>query len=636
MNLSEARSRFLSTTFAPLWSDLQSRMAEPAGSAGSPSSATSAKALSAVTAWLKPAQGEPNLWEAAKAIGAWANTPALPAEHARAAFTAITAIREFQGELARTSPVTTMVVFGTSGWREAIGEGFTVLNVRKTVRAIGEVMSTAEYATQNGFADTAAVKKAGVLIFRDNRYLGDLFMQAACDELAAQGFKLYDAGMCPTGVGSALVKILGVAGSINFTPSHNPMEYAGIKFNPADGGPADVEWTSQIETRSNALMQGNAHVTFKPAPAAPASGPSAPEKVDAKGLFTRFVAEKSQVFNLQGIRDFLRQRKNDLHLVIDFMHGSARGYVESLLGEDLVAELEKAGALSRLNTNEDYAFHGVKPEPSATNQKPLIQKLKASGRPLTLAVALDPDADRIRFADAELDVDMNRFGPIAFAHYVSRGLPGGLCTTVPSSGLAAAVAKKNQRPVFETAVGFKHFRPYLGTGKALMAFEESDGISFMGHTLEKCALAGFLAALEVMAQSGKTLSAQASALEATYGSFHPAKGGVDLVGVSVEAWQDLKGKVMKALTQGLVKPGQVVTVGTTALKVAEVLTLDGLKVVFEDGSWLLLRASGTEPKFRFYVEWIDRVGKTDTAAQDQAYLQAAAALLDQARALAGG
>jgi phosphomannomutase len=642
MNLSEARSRFLSTTFAPLWADLQGRMARLAGHAGQGSaptalSATSAKALGSAEAWLKPAQGEPNLWEAAKTLGTWANTPGLSVEDARAAFAAITSIREFQGELARTSQATTMVVFGTSGWREAIGEGVTVLNVRKTVRAIGEVMILPEYATQNGFADATAVKKAGVLVFRDNRYMGDSFMVAACDELAAQGFKLYDAGMCPTGVGSALVKLLGASGSINFTPSHNPMEYAGIKFNPADGGPADVEWTSQIETRANAYMQGARHAAFKPAPATPADGPLAPERVDAKNLFTRFVAEQSQVFNLRGIRDFLRTRKSELHLVIDFMHGSARGYVESLLGDDLVSELEAAGALSRINNNEDFAFHGVKPEPSATNQKPLMQKLKASGRPLTLAVALDPDADRIRFADAELDVDMNRFGAIAFAHFVARGLPGGLCTTVPSSGLAAAVAKKQGRHVYETAVGFKHFRPYLGTGKAMMAFEESDGISFMGHTLEKCALAGFLAALEIMAQSGKSLSVISRELESEYGFFHPAKGGVDLVGVSVEAWQDLKGKVMKALTQGLVAPGQTLALGNAGEhKVAQVLTLDGLKVVLDDGSWLLLRASGTEPKFRFYVEWIDTDGKADASAQDRAYLQAAEALLAQARAKAGG
>ncbi len=614
MNLHEARFQFLSQTFAPLWHDLLERMG----------GATTVSAKSVLT-WLQPSSGEPNLWETAKAIGAWANVPGLYPDDVKSAFAAIAAIREFQGTCARQSTATTTVVFGTSGWREAIGEGFTVLNVRKTVRAIGEVMAMPEYAAKNGFADATAVKKAGVLVFRDNRYMGDEFMQAAFEELAAQGFALRDAGMCPTGVGSALVKLLKVAGSINFTPSHNPMEYAGIKFNPADGGPADVEWTSLIEAKANAHM----HAPFT---AAPTSSPESRQAVDGKELFTRFVAEQSRVFNLGAIRDFLRAKQEDLHIVVDFMHGSARGYVESLLGEDLIAELEAGGSLVRLNTHEDYAFHGVKPEPSAANQKPLIEKLLASGRPYTLAVALDPDADRIRFADAHLDVDMNRFGAIAFAHFTKRGLPGGLCTTVPSSGFAAAIAKKRGRPVYETAVGFKHFRPYLGSGQALMAFEESDGISFLGHTLEKCALAGFLAALSVLSESDQNLSQAAYALEREFGSFHPAKGGVELAGVSVEAWQNLKNQVMHRLTHGLVEPGQMLQIGGKDLTIEHVLTLDGLKVVFDDGSWLLLRASGTEPKFRFYVEWVDLTGKTDVSKQNTAYLQASEALLNQVKA----
>ncbi|MEO6096291.1 MAG: hypothetical protein ABIW76_11540, partial [Fibrobacteria bacterium] len=185
-----------------------------------------------------------NLWEAANQLGACFNAHALPDSVRAACVQAITRIREFQGRLARESQAATTVVFGTSGWREAIGEGFTVENVHKVARGIIAMMKTDEFLKTNGYAGFDQVRKAGVLILRDNRYMGDEFMNAAMRELAAESISIHDAGECPTGVGSAILTELKAAGSINFTPSHNPMEYAGIKFNPADGGPADVNLTS--------------------------------------------------------------------------------------------------------------------------------------------------------------------------------------------------------------------------------------------------------------------------------------------------------------------------------------------------------------------------------------------------------
>src|SRR5690606_19962221 len=99
-----------------------------------------------------------------------------------------------------------------------------------------------------------------------------------------------------------------------------------------------------------------------------------------------------------------------------------------------------------------------------------------------------------------------RFAAVGFANLLRRGVRGGLATSVPSSGFASEIARKSGEKVFETAVGFKNFRGPLSKGEAVMAYEESDGISFAGHTLEKCALAGFLSALDAMAASGRNLS----------------------------------------------------------------------------------------------------------------------------------
>lgn len=572
----------------------------------------------------------PNLWEIANQLGACFNAVELPAHVREACVESITRIREFQGKLARESAAPTTVVFGTSGWREAIGEGFTVLNVHKVVRGIIAMMKTPEFLRTNGYQGFGEVQSAGVAVFRDNRFMGDEFMACAMRELAAEGIRIHEAGECPTGVGSAILTVLKAAGSINFTPSHNPMEYAGIKFNPADGGPADVNLTSLIEKHANALMEPGtvfekATADFRPLR----------NVVDAASMFTEFVLEKSRVFRLPVLRAWLKEHARELFLAVDNMHGSSRGYIENLLGPETLDALEAAGAIRFYNTEDDYSFHGVKPEPNARNQAILIAELRKAGRKLNLAVALDPDADRIRFADAEMDIDMNRFGAIGYANLLRRGLRGGLATTAPSSGFASEIARKRGEKVFETAVGFKNFRGPLSSGEAIMAYEESDGISFGGHTLEKCALAGFLSALDCMASSGRNLSDLYLELRREYGWFYPGKGGADVKGVSVEAWQRYKGAVMRVLEGGLVKEGDRLKVGSQEKMVARTNVADGLKVVFTDKSWILLRPSGTEPKFRYYYEVVGETELPDAEALLAAYGKAAESVLDRAREKAG-
>jgi phosphomannomutase len=572
----------------------------------------------------------PNLWEAANLLGACFNAHALPDGVRAACVQAITRIREFQGRLARESQAATTVVFGTSGWREAIGEGFTVENVHKVARGIIAMMKTDEFLKTNGYAGFDQVRKAGVLILRDNRYMGDEFMAAAMRELAAENISIHDAGECPTGVGSAILTELKAAGSINFTPSHNPMEYAGIKFNPADGGPADVNLTSLIESYSNALMKPGAAFERATADFRPLR-----KMVDAASMFTAFVDGKSKVFDLKALRAWLKANASGLFIAVDNMHGSSRGYIQSLLGPDALGTLESAGSIRFYNTEEDFSFHGVKPEPNARNQAILIEELRRSGRKLTLAVALDPDADRIRFADAHLDIDMNRFGAIGYANLLRRGIKGGLATTVPSSGFASEIARKRGEKVFETAVGFKNFRAPLSAGAAVMAYEESDGISFTGHTLEKCALAGFLSAVDCLASSGRNLSDLYLELRREHGWFYPGKGGADVKGVTVEAWQRYKDAVMEVLEGGLVKEGDRLKVGAAEKIVARTNVADGLKIVFTDRSWILLRPSGTEPKFRYYYEVVGESELGDADALSAAYGSAAAAILDRAREKAG-
>ncbi len=575
---------------------------------------------------LEKAISNGHYWEVANTLGCYYNLKGTSKNTVMACRCIIDTIRAHQGAKASESTTPTTVVFGTSGWRGIIGEDFTMLNVAKVVRGIVEMMQTDKFLEVNGYSDFSEVQKHGIVVFRDNRYMGDEFIAIAEKELASAGIKIFSAGECPTGVGSALVTELNAAGSINFTPSHNPMDYAGIKFNPADGGPAGPELTCIIEEKSNAYMQGAEFTSATTTPPADLC-----QVIDAKKIFTDFVLNKSTVFDLKKLREWLRNIKNDFAFVVDFMHGSSRGYIEAILGDDLVAELTTAGALKKINTDTDYSFHGVKPEPCAANQAPLIDVLKSMGKKYSLAVALDPDADRIRFADAQMDIDMNRFGAIAYASLLDRGIDGGIASTAPSSDFALEIAKIEGKEIFEMAVGFKNFREPLSQGKVVLAFEESDGITCTGHTLEKCALAGLLLALESMKNSEKNISEQYNELREKYGYFYPNKAGADVKGVSIEEWQEYKINVVETLQTKLYKVGDMIKIGSVDKEIASINVIDGLKVIFADKSWILLRPSGTEPKFRYYFELASKSALADEEKLMKEYEDAAAEILAEAR-----
>ncbi len=571
-------------------------------------------------------RGKPQLWEAAKQFGARMNEADVTAEEMHFCREQIGVIRSFFGRTAEESDNPTTVVFGTSGWRGIIGQDFHLLNVHKVIRGIIAMMQSDIFLDNNGYHNFKQVQEAGILVFRDNRFMGERFMEAAMRELAAAGIRIYDAGECPTGVGSALLVELNAAGSINFTPSHNPMEYAGVKFNPSDGGPADKELTALIENEANRFMQPDAR--FEPAQ----SDYNAYYKmVDAKAMFTSFVRSKSRVFKMSDLRNWLLANRDDCYILVDNMHGASRGFIEHLLGDETTRQLQAAGSLQFVHTEDDYAFHGLKPEPSPQNQNILINQLRNRQRRFTLAVALDPDGDRIRYADADMDIDMNRFGAIAYSTLLKKGFEGGLASTAPSSDFALEIARRHNQPVYETAVGFKHFRSVFKEDKVIMAFEESDGISFMGHTLEKCALAGFLAAIDAMAVHARNLSQIYNDLREQYGYFYPGKAGDDVQGVSVEAWQNYKKNVLETLQNDMFKEGDVITIGDKQKTIQTINTIDGIKLIFNDKSWILLRPSGTEPKFRYYFEIVsDRpLDNADRLAEQ--YKNAAADILKQAR-----
>lgn len=483
------------------------------------------------------------------------------------------------------------IKFGTSGWRAVIGEDYTLGNVHRVTRAILSMYrnDVQRLSSELGVTSFEEFAHRGVIIGHDSRYMGDLLCQAVAKVFTAAEVRVGYADLATTPELSGALVQGGFACSINLTSSHNPGLYGGYKFNPSDGGPASVGITSTIEKR----------VAAEPMQAVEKPGNTAP-RVDSLKLYMDFL-ESSPLLDLTYVREIAKS--GEMALCVDHVGGATTGKVQYLL--------EHPKGLLALRREPDPLFGGGAPEPSAENMKELIATIDAQPQKFKLGAIMDPDGDRVRFYDGHTDISMNQFGAIAY-HYLAkvRGFEGGVGKSVATSNLVNAIARGLGRPLFETAVGFKNFRPYLipqATERALICFEESDGISGWGNTLEKDAFFGFLLGIEIQARTGKTLTQYLNELYQEFGMFYPLRFGFevgpDLMGAGVV-------RIMEKLKSSYPAGANIATSSGTKT-VAELLTLDGLKWVFADGSWMLIRPSGTEPKVRVYAEAQDEAQATE-------------------------
>jgi len=493
---------------------------------------------------------------------------------------------------ARENTAPSKIVFGTSGWRGEVGSDYTFNNVRIVTVAIIEMFKSGDrdILAETGVSDFEEIKRRGIIVGHDNRFLGESFSLEVLGLLQKEGIRTWYAGEAPTPEFSTGIEMLNAACSINLTPSHNPANYAGFKFNPSDGGPAGSEITAKIEEIANKMMAES--LVLKP------SFPSRVEKIDLSSLYIQYIKER-KTLDIGRIRDFID--KSDCAVCVDNVHGATRGRLQSILGES-----EK---IVYLRTWDDYLFGGVAPEPSERNMAGVEKALRGSAAKLKLGVIMDPDGDRIRFADGQMQIPMNYFGAMAL-HFlrVRKGISGVVAKSVGTSNLVNAVAEKVGVAVRETKVGFKNFRPYMlktAPERAIVVFEESDGISGYRHTLEKDALFGLLLALEMMAVTGKNLGDYLRDIMDEFGYYYPDRSGI-------EVEKSLVGEpLLRRLStiHELYRKGTKLEIGGSARTVKDVITVDGTKLVFDDGSWLMIRPSGTEPKVRFYIEARTEEGK---------------------------
>lgn len=508
--------------------------------------------------------------------------------------------------LEKSCDATQTIAFGTSGWRGILGKDINCHSVALVTAAIIQmyvaVDSDPELGPLLGVRSLSEAKRRGCVLGFDNRFAGELLACQVASVLSNSGFTVHYAGESTTGVLSAAVLEYQAALSINLTPSHNPLEYGGYKFNAADGGPAASEVTKRITSNAGKLVRGG--FAHKIIPCRKTEDVAALDNVRCFHSFDAWqnlVRKNHQSHGLDleaAVSAFLN--RNDIVIAIDCVHGSSRLHIRELFNDST------SPRLILIRDNADATFGGVAPEPSTANMKRVVRELASRDESLKLGAIIDPDGDRIRFTDGKTEISMNQFGAMAyhFLHEV-KGKRGMVAKTVATSNLANSIAEGFKEEIFEPSVGFKNFKPIIS--KALVYFEESDGISIIGHTPEKDAYIGLLLALEMMLATHMCLGDYLQKIESNFGEYYPDRDGIEV---------SVKGNELQSLLGRLEKygEGKIVEIGGVSRCIKKVITIDGRKMIFEDGSWLMIRPSGTEPKVRFYVESRTSTGAAELVA----------------------
>jgi len=451
------------------------------------------------------------------------------------------------------------IQFGTSGWRDIIAENFTFANVRLVTRAI------AEYLLSQGRPES------GVVVGYDTRFLSEAFAAEAAAVLAAHEVQVF---LCdrdaPTPVVAHEVVRRGAAAGLNVTASHNPPEYNGLKLSGPSGGPAQPAVTDRVEARVRELL-GEPEAPY-----------SSLQEMEAKGLVARIDPRLTYLARLRELVDFKAIAAAHLRVAVDLLFGTARGYLDQALRE--------AGCdVHVLHDSRNPAFGGHAPDPSKENLQELAVAVRSAG--CHLGLATDGDADRYGILDRDGSfIEPNYILALLLRHLIkARGWRGGVARSVATSHLVDAVASHLGVPLYETKVGFKYLGQLITQDKVVLSGEESAGLSIQGHIPEKDGILAALLVTEMVAMAdGKSVH---GLLEALYKE----------VGTVIRA-RRLNFHLSPQQQQRLATRLKNLPAQVAGLRVVQVGTLEGTKLLLEDGSWLLVRPSGTEPVVRLYMD----------------------------------
>jgi len=439
--------------------------------------------------------------------------------------------------------------FGTSGWRSIIADDFTFENVRCVTNAICSYLKRQDEKTGRS-----------LIIGHDTRFMGEKFAAVAADIASRKGFSVF---LCthpvPTPTISHAIRSLQAAGAINFTASHNPPEYQGIKFSTADGAPALPEVTQQIEKAIEAREE----------PGDEGGGNIADH--DPRDAYLEDLRSKVDLGAIKGSK---------AGYAYDPLWGTGRGYLDKILRDDGI-EVET------IHDWRDVTFGGRSPEPGEDHVDELREAVASKG--LTLGLATDGDSDRFGVIDSSGEfITPNQLIAVLTDYLAdSRGWKLGVARSVATSHLVDRVAKKRDIEVFETPVGFKYIGELINDDKIILGGEESAGLSIRGHYPEKDGIIACLLAAEAVAVRKKSLTEQLEDLYQRVGKLESGRIGVKLDDA-------VAAKLKEKLAE---EPDNI-----AGRKVQKINRLDGVKFLFADDAWILMRPSGTEPMVRIYAE----------------------------------
>jgi phosphomannomutase len=452
------------------------------------------------------------------------------------------------------------IKFGTDGWRGIVADDFTFANVRRVAQGAAEYMRSLS-------RDPLAV------VGYDCRFASEDFARTVADVLAANGVRtlIFDRPS-PTQVASWTVIDRKATGAAVVTASHNPYLFNGIKFKSETGSAASSAVIAQLEPRINALETVPVPDRSKSADLVSIYDPRAP-----------YYAQIARMVDLDAIKSA------GLRIVHECMFGSGYGYIKELLDGGRTSVVE-------LHNERNPLFGGVNPEPIPPNINSSIATMRAGGQ--DLCICTDGDADRVGIIDetGRFINQLQVFALLMLYLFDVRHLVGPVVKTVNMTSMAEKLGAEFGVTVYEVPVGFKNVAPKMMETDAVLGGEESGGFAVKGHIPERDGILVGLLFADMMVKLGQPLSQILAGLEKRVGPHAYARHDIHL---NRETYDQDRKRILHTLETH--EPSDV-----AGVKVERIRSDDGFKFYLADGSWVLLRASGTEPLVRIYSEAADQ------------------------------